>query len=789
MSGAKASGRLQVLELSEGVAGAYCGWLMKRTGADVTQVASVRPSLRKNDPLFVHFDSGKVQADLPPDLNNDTLSAFLSGEGQKVDVIFTDLSAGARAELGIDFQGLASAFPGLVVACTSTFGESGPNAAFPAQTLDAQAASGVAWAIGDPNRSPLGLPADVVECQAGVNLAAAIWLACLKRDRTGRGSMVDVALADILAFYAGSNCTSYIHHGLKWHRAGRRAYGSGGAYPYVILPCQDGEIGLICRSKDEWGRLIAAMGKPDWSADPRYNDLRAMGREYPEEVDALLLPWLAGKTRAELTRISIEHGIPMAPLRRFEEVIETPQFKARGFLSDMPLADGGTIKVPNLPYQITRPTPDHVGRHTPREPAMPKAIAAPEQGKTLPLQGLRVLDLGWVWSAPMMATILAEFGAEVIKVEHGKRLDNTRLRGRPLRGGKPVPGPSIELSPMIHQINHGKKGITLNLKQPRAIELLRELVSLSDVLIENMSPGALNRIGLGYDEVQKLNPAIVMISMSAAGQKGPSAAMRAYAPVMSAFAGLESLVGYPGEKPIGALNFGLGDPNAAMHAAMGVLAALHERTRSGTGCYLDLSQIECLLSTMPRYLIDASLGRPQPAPGGNRHPEMAPHGIFPASGTDRWVSISVPDDECWKRLKGLAEGQTWAEDPALDSASRRIEQAAALEDGLAAWTRGWERDDLVQTLRRAGIPASPVLCIEEQMRDPHFQARGLRRPIVDPDYGPEKVYATPWRFDDFEAKVTGSSPRLGEHNRDVFETLLGLSKNEVDALIASDVIS
>src|SRR3546814_3582447 len=170
------------------------------------------------------------------------------------------------------------------------------------------------------------------------------WLACLNRDRTGRGGLVDVALADILAFYAGSNCTSYIHHGLKWHRAGRRAYGSGGAYPYVILPCKDGEIGLICRSKDEWGRLIAAMGKPDWSADPRYNDLRAMGREYPAEVDALLLPWLAGKTRDELAQISIEHGIPMAPLRHFAEVIATPQFESRCFLLDLPLKQSGRLE-------------------------------------------------------------------------------------------------------------------------------------------------------------------------------------------------------------------------------------------------------------------------------------------------------------------------------------------------------------------------------------------------------------------------------------------------------------
>lgn len=710
-------------------------------------------------------------------------------EGQQADVIFTDLSASRRAALGIDFDSLSAACPRLVLACTSVFGETGPYAHLPAQTLDAQSLSGMASAIGDPARSPLCLPAEIIECQAGVNLAGAIWLACLKRDRTGQGTRVDVALADILAFYAGSNCTSYINHGLRWYRAGRRAYGSGGAYPYVILPCKDGEIGLICRSKDEWGRLIAAMGQPDWSSDPRYNDLRAMGREYPEEVDALLLPWLAGKSRADLTRISIEHGIPMAPLRRFDEVIATPQFEARGFFSDLPLAGGATAKAPGLPYQVIRPAAGESPQPVPPQPAPPHPVVAQPKGRFLPLQGMRVLDLGWVWSAPMLATMLGEFGAEVIKVEHGKRLDNTRLRGRPLRDGKPVPGPSIELSPMIHQINHGKKGITLNLKQPRAIELLRQLVSLSDVVIENMSPGALSRIGLGYDEVQKINPGTVMVSMSAAGQHGPSAAMRAYAPVMSAFAGLESLIGYPGEAPIGALNYGLGDPNAAMHAALGVLAALHERQRSGCGCYLDLSQIECLLATMPRYLIDASLGRPQPAPVGNRHPAMAPHGIFPAAGSDRWVAICIPDDAAWLAFRKLAADQSWAQDPALETVAGRLAAADLLEAALAAWTQTREQDDLVRHLQAAGIPASAALGIEQQMQDAHFAARNLRRPIVDPDYGPEMVYATPWHFSDFEAEVTRSSPRLGEHNREIFENLLGLSSAEVDALMAADVIS
>ena len=220
-----------------------------------------------------------------------------------------------------------------------------------------------------------------------------------------------------------------------------------------------------------------------------------------------------------------------------------------------------------------------------------------------PLAGLRVLDLGWVWSAPWVSTILGELGAEVIKVEHGKRPDNLRLAGRIVRNGEFVEGPSTEMSPMYHQVNHGKLGVTLNIKEPEAVALLKRLVGVSDVLIENMSPGSLERSGLGYEAFKELNPRIVMLAMSVAGQFGALSKMRAYAPTMSSFVGMESLLGYQGEQPIGALNLGLSDPSASVHALVPLLAALRRARATGEGCYIDFAQVEALLGTLRPYFL------------------------------------------------------------------------------------------------------------------------------------------------------------------------------------------
>ena len=641
--------------------------------------------------------------------------------------------------------------------------------------------------LGEAGRAPLSVPPGVLDCQAGAHLAAACLAARLSGLPAGRGQVVDIALADVLAAYVAVNCRFYIHHGMQWARAGRRASNSGGAYPFVILPCKDGDVCLSGRTRPEWERFVQAMGSPEWAREPRYMKLRAMGQQYPDEVDALILPWLRARTKAEIAAIAHEYQLTIAPLRHFDEILATPQLGERGFLRDW--TEGArTLRGPGLPFHATAKRgkgPDVSGGLLGAVTPSRERTAGEPAGK--PLAGLRVLDFGWVWSAPQAGSILAQLGAEVIKVEHGRRLDNARMSGAVIRDGQRVEGDPTAMSPMFHQINKNKLGITLNTKLPEGVALARRLAALSDVVLENMSAGAIDRTGLGYDALSALNPRLVMVAMTGAGQFGPLADMRTYAPAMSSFAGMEPLIGYAGEGPVGALNFAVGDPNAAVHGLVALFAALTRREATGTGCYVDLSQTEALLATLAPYMLQAQADGKQPAPIGNQHPTQAPHGIYQAAGDDRWLSLAVTTDAQWAALATMLGGT--AGDLRFATAAGRRAAGNALDRLVEDWTRTQDRDALVSRLRAAGIAAAPVQDIDEMWNDRQFAARSMKGSAELPGLGKETLFRAPWLFSDFVPERDGRGPLLGEHNETVLKGLLDLSDGEFDRLVAEGVIA
>ena len=816
-SSGSSAARVRVLEWpGSGIAAAYAGWLLARMGAAVTRLTEDAPdaapdAARDTSPEALALEvlsDGKSTQPVP------SSAAALDELLGACDILLCDAPAALTAR-GAPTAALSARHAQLIVGITTTFGLDGPLAGSAGSGLDAQALSATAWALGAPGRAPLTLPPGIVEHQAGAMLAAGCLLALNLRDAGAAGRVVDIALADVLASYIAGNCRFYVHHGLLWQRSGHRASGSGGAYPFLIAPCKDGAVCICGRTREEWQRLVAVMGSPEWAAQPRYQDLRAMGTQYPDEVDRLVKPWFAARTKAELEAIALEHNLIVAPLRTMDQVLATPHFAARGFFA-AGRAAGQAVSVPSLPFRISptraQDAPNIAAQlltgnarataHAATTPGSPSASAGadasppmsapplrPGTGAAQPLKGLRVLDLGWVWSAPWVSTMLGELGAEVIKVEHAKRPDNLRLSGRVVRDGKVVEGPSREMSPMYHQVNHGKLGITLNTKEPRAVALVKRLAAISDVVIENMSPGSMERSGLGFETLRATNPRLVMLAMSSAGQFGELASMRAYAPTMSSFVGMEELVGYPGEAAQGALNIALGDPNAAAHGLVAVLAALRHARSSGTGCYIDLSQNEALLGTLRPYLLDAQVQRRQPLPAGNRHPAMAPHGIYPAREADAWLTLTVANDAQWQALTQLAPAQAWAQDARWQHAATRCAGVAELDAAIGAWSAAFARDQLVARLRDAGLAATPVLSLEEQRQHPQFAARGMRHPIQIPGYGDDSVFCAPWRFSGFAPQVSASGPTTGQHNDLVFSQLLGLSPDEISELKQSGVIA
>ena len=768
---------MRVLEVSSDIGGAYCGWLLASLGAEVTRVRMADSAWRAPDsPIalgLAYLAQGKSECD----------AGHI--DPSQYDLLIADSAHILHQATGATPASLSQRHPRLVVGVCSTFGLTGPNADAPAVALDAQAVSAVAWALGEADREPLSLPPGVMEHQSGANLAAACLVALLVREQDGKGRVVDVALADVLASYVAGNCRIYVNYGLKWQRAGRRAYASGGAYPYVVLPCKDGEVCLCGRTRDEWERLLDAMGRPAWTQNPRYHDLRSMGKEYPEEGDRLIMPWLAQHTKAEIEDLASRYNLVVSPIRTFAEVLATPQFALRNFWKRANVG-GHDVQGPGLPFKIVEErTPDAPDRAKLMLGAPAPVPAGAATTTTKPLAGLRVLDLGWVWSAPWVGGILAEFGARVIKVEHANRPDNTRLAGRPIRNGQKVEGPTKEMSSMFHQINHGKLGITLNAKESRAVEILKRLAAESDVVVENMSPGAMDRAGLGYEALRAVNPRLVYVSMAAAGQFGPLAQMRTYAPVMSSFVGLEALVGYRHEAPIGSLNFAIGDPNASVHGLVALIAALLHARRTGRGAYIDLSQIEAMLTTLGPYLLEAQVTGRQPPPLGNAHPDLVPHGIYPARERDTWLTIAVQSDAEWPSLASLAG----IDDARFAHAAGRAAHRDEIDAALRKWTAQFARGEGVATLRAAGIASSPVLTIDEQWSDAHYAARAVKTRVPIPYYGDEDLFKAPWHIEGMAPVIDRSGPTLGQHNREVFCGILGMSETEVAELVQQGVIA
>ena len=399
-----------------------------------------------------------------------------------------------------------------------------------------------------------------------------------------------------------------------------------------------------------------------------------------------------------------------------------------------------------------------------------------------PLSGYRVLDFGWVLAGALPGMVLADMGAEVLKVETRQRMDYMRL-GRPIIGDEPDP----EQHPLFHNVNRGKLSIAVNTTKPGAIDLIKELVPHCDVVVENFSPGVMDRLGLGYDVLSGIKSEIVMASISSNGQTGPLRDLRAYAPSIGALSGLDSTMGYEGERPLG-LKHAYADIVGALHSVFAIVSALHQKERTGQGQYIDVSMLRATVATMGAGLMEYEMTGRVMGPKGNYDPAMAPYGNYPCQGDDAWVSIAVRTEDEWQGLKTGMDNPAWCEEERFSSRYSRLENRRDLDDNLSAWTRERTPGYITELLQANGVAAIPVMGAEDRLFNPHFKERGLYSDIEHPSLGVEPVYNIMWNLERTPPSIHRHAPLLGEHNQKIFGGLLGMAEGEITRLEEDQVL-
>jgi crotonobetainyl-CoA:carnitine CoA-transferase CaiB-like acyl-CoA transferase len=528
-----------------------------------------------------------------------------------------------------------------------------------------------------------------------------------------------------------------------------------------------------------------------------FRDAREIAAKYADEADLFLIETLEHWTRQEMLAAAKEKAFPLGSVNLMAEVVAEAQFAHRRCFSAPVHVSGHPIYFLKAPYQFSdtpiRPNSATAPTLSSTSPVAGWAVRSPHSAKLAEtahtkqaaLSPIRVLDLGWVWSGPMVSAALADLGAQVIKVEHRDRLDNARLRARPTRNGVPVEGPAEELSSYFHQNNRGKLSVTINIKTAEGARIFRELATTSDVIIENLTPGVFDRSGVGYSSLAEHNPRLVWLSMSSAGQTGPLSGLRAYAPIMTAIAGLQALVGYPDDPVVGELAAGIGDPNAGSHGLLAVLAALVARESTGRGQFIDMSQIDAALAILCEPLAEYLMTGHQPDARGATHPRTAPHGHYPCNGADEWVAIVTVSDDDWKALARLVGGDALASNDRFRSASSRVARRDELDALIAGWTYARSRQDAVSQLRRAGVVAEPVLSVAEAQSDSQFA--DLFRQVIHGVTGSERLVVLPWHMSRTPPEVRSSAPQIGEHTLQVLSEL-GLSPSRLAAADAAGAL-
>ena len=804
-----------VLDLSDNIAGAYCGRLLAGFGADVIKVEppglgdparSVGPfpgdiSYPEKSGLFLHLNAGKrsLALDLEREEGRETLKRLAS----KAHVLIETHPPGFMASMGLGFNALEEVNPALVMTSITPFGQTGPYRNHKATDFGVFAMSGRMYVHGLPERAPLPYAPDVVWYQVGATAAAATLGGLLVSSLQGVGQQVDVSALESLIGNVDSRSLFYEYTGVKTTRERWP-----GGIPQGAYPCQDGYVVMGVGYDLYFRRLCDAMDRPDIAKEPRFAESEARSRN-AEEFDALFIEWLMQHTKREVFALCQAHKVMCAPVLSFQELMEDPQLKARGYfirtehpqVGELPEL-GAPVKMSETLWRGGRPAP-LLGQHTEEilrefleirgdEAAGPEGRVRDDKRLEVapPLEGFLVVDMSEVWAGPMTGSMLGDLGATVIKLESFPRPSLTRLKGQAVGySGNDSDAPRPWDRAALHNMaNRNKLGITLNLKDPRGMALFKKLMGKADALLTSFTAGTGARLGVDYASVVRMNPDIVMLGMSGWGEEGPYQGYAALGSALDGFTGHHALRGYLDTDDSTTPLIQHTDATASVMAVFAILAALNYRRRTGRGQWIDMSQVETFLHHLGGPFMDYVMNGRNPERWGSRHPRHAPYGCYRCGGEDQWLVANVTSEEEWRAFCAATGNEEWLRDSRFADEEHRRRNADDLDEAIEGWTRQRDKMRAMEILQAAGVPAQAVLDDADLYRDPHLKERGFFQEMNHVAAGVHRYPGFLWNLTAVKQAAPLPPNTLGQDNDYVYGQMLGLRDEEIDGLRADGVI-
>ena len=775
---------LRVIEVGVTPATAYAAKLFADHGADVVTLEPPEgsPVRRRGDALHIALNVNKQSAVLTePDL-----SRYLAW----ADVLIHGLQPRAATAYGVDAPTLTDRYPALVTLAITPFGQTGPYADYAANELIL--ANGGGWANvcpathSEPERPPLKVAGEQCHYIAAISGATTALAAWRHQQQTGCGEYIDFAIQAYVASVLEAGIPAFTYKGDVVNRTYPRSL-----IPWRIFHAKDAPVFIVCIEQDQWERLVTFMGNPDW-ADVALFETHEGRAENQDLIHSLVQEFVSEWHAMELFHAAQAHRVCVAPVMDLAQIDSDPHLQARGLFTELHQPGVGTLKLFDSPILtdsgrvgVRYPAPA-LGAHTaPFAPAT-HGHQRPVDQPTLPLDGVRVVDMTWAWAGPFCSLNLAHLGAEVIRVESATRTD--LYRRLPLFDPELEPG--LNRSGMFNQWNQGKRSFAVDLAHPEGIQAVRELIKVSDIVVQNYATGVMDRLGLDYQALKALNPKIILASVSGYGQSGPYRNYMGYGPAIPPLTGLSMATGYHGEGP-DEIGLSMPDPTAGITAAWGILNALHERDRTGAGAHLDVTLWESTGVLNMEAWTHFVLAGEQPMRQGNRSEHAAPHGVFPCRGDDQWIAIACNSDAEWQQLAAEIDNDTHANlstEPRFKQFNARKTNEDALEDLVAQWTASQDKWALTQRLQNLGISAFPTLDIAEVVNDKHLNARHFIERLPHPEVGARAHTGIPWQFHHRPNGVRCAAPCLGEGTEAVLMDILGYTSARVAQLREQGVV-